>query len=90
MKAETAQLLTQMADDNGNIECAFRESYSGRGMYGKTTSAIVVNRIPVAIYLAALAVDYLETAGREDEIDAFLRDIKDLGWDSMGTYVIIY
>lgn len=90
MKIEVAELLARMADEDGNIDCSVRAGYCARGAFGRETAGVVVDRITSVAYLAALAVDYLHSAGREDEVDELLREVKGLGWDSMGLSVILY
>lgn len=43
MKLETAQAIVQAATDN-KLDVTLRENYSGRGMFGKTTAAVVGSR----------------------------------------------
>ncbi len=42
MYLDTANVLKEIIEDLGE-ECTVREDYSGRGMYGKETSAIVID-----------------------------------------------
>ena len=43
MNKETAQFLVNVTEHCGNQEANLRENYSGRGMYGEKTCAIVVD-----------------------------------------------
>jgi len=60
MDIETKNKVLEIADDNGLDAKEYEGSYSGRGMYGKTTEAIVVNRY---------SLDDLTTALKADDIN---------------------
>jgi hypothetical protein len=46
MTIEQAKFLKRVTEDCGNQECDIRETYSGRGMYGRETVGIVVDSLP--------------------------------------------
>lgn len=86
MKAETADALREAADSMG-LELQVRDDYSGRGMYGKTTHAVVadLNTLFQCIAYAASAVI------KEDDIDDFVHEIGRTHRDSMGrSELVIY
>lgn len=86
MQLDTAVLLSRAAEDVG-VECEVREEYSGRGMFGRTTAALVVESPLVLVGLAALiAGERRYPADLED----FLTNLNNLTWDSMGLSYVVY
>lgn len=87
MKHELAEILT---DELGVlIEIELREIYSGRGMYGDTTSGVVVDSM--TDFLSGLG-DWLDTM-HEDDFDTAKKlgeAIRNVRTDSMGKSIIIY
>ena len=59
MKRETAEAVADRLDSDC-IEYELRHDYSGRGMYGETTSALVVKDPQDVVY----ALGYLKLNGR--------------------------
>lgn len=81
MKAEFAELLAEY-----NSDLNLRESYSGRGMYGRSTAGVVgsINDVFEAI---GEILEY----GDEDEIEIVREGCRDgVRTDSMGLSSIIY
>lgn len=98
MKLETAKALVDTAYDMGHTQedISLREDYSGRGMYGKSTAAVVVDNIA---FLACIAFELgasLESRGGTaiDEIGGAMenisQDLKNLRSDSMGRGYVVY
>lgn len=90
MELATANKLEELIDNMGK-EARVREEYSGRGMYGKTTSGIVVE--DPMIIAQAMANFAMEADGLEldDEDHQFLNDItRGFRTDSMGYDTIVY
>ena len=95
MTKEMAEFLKEASENAGN-ECDIREDYSGRGMYGRETYAIVVNSETHLIsdlvqYMAESVCDTNEgeenqgwCGGQIPDSDGGLRV------DSMGRDVVIY
>lgn len=81
MKIETAEAVKRAADVLG-VDVRIDEAYSGRGMFGRTTAALVGyrNDIETAKVYAAYQIG---TDRNGDAIDAFMDDI-DWKWDSLG------
>ena len=83
MKLETAKLIEKAAEVLG-VKVKIYEDYSGRGMFGRTTTAIVGDQSDItrATMWAAyeLGRDSLEDS---DPIDAFMDDTN-FKWDNMG------
>jgi hypothetical protein len=90
MRQQTAEMLVSAGEDLG-IECRVYEDYSGRGMYGKTTWAIVVPCQLSVVALAARAVQVAMGAGDEGDVDSIIEDVDRLSSDGMGRdSVIVY
>jgi hypothetical protein len=80
MKRELAEVLLQVCP--GDLQ----EEYSGKGMYGKTTTGIVVESVPEFLTAILQNVESLAEAFKEEGIDR----IDAIHWDSLGTSTIIY
>lgn len=94
MLLETAKLIVVAAEDIG-YEIQLRESYSGRGMYGKTTSGIVCDNLGDFVGAVAQAAANLADAETHVEsegmsTDDFISDVSAISTDSMGRSIIIY
>jgi hypothetical protein len=94
MKLALAKFIAQKIEDLTGEEVDIRENYSGRGMYGENTAAIVTNR-PLEIadtmvhaYLDAFPdeIDELQDAMNEEEGP----DFDGFKSDSMGKGYIFY
>jgi hypothetical protein len=84
MTKEQAQFIQKATIACGNQECEIRNDYSGRGMYGQKTHAIVINNVndmfaDIINYIKDCEVPY-------DEIPYF----EDLSTDNMGLDTVIY
>ena len=93
MKLEIAKLIEQAASDMC-LDVGLREGYSGRGMYGEETAALVGSRQDIIAAIASAAVDIGGTQTCHlvpvDGVD-FVAGIQQLKWDSMGkTDVVAY
>lgn len=84
VKLDTAQQIVKAAEFMG-IDAELREDYSGRGMYGKATAAVVIGSwTKFAAAVAQAAVDSLD----HDEVIA---DVEKAKWDNMGrSEMVIY
>lgn len=83
MTKETAELIT---DYSGEIH----EDYSGRGMYGETTTAVVLdseNDFYKAI--AGIFNDCMLDSNMHDA-DLIIQYLKNVKMDNLGTGIIIY
>lgn len=99
MLLETAKLIVASAEDMG-YEIELRESYSGRGMYGKTTVGIVCDSLGDFVGAVAQAAANLadaETRAMHNDVesngmstDDFISDVSAISTDSMGRSMIIY
>lgn len=87
MELEQAQILEETLTMLIDIE--IRKNYSGRGMFGKETSAIVVNSY--SEFIEAIG-DFLADADTEEikTINEIGKLLKNLHTDNMGMSIIIY
>lgn len=83
MQIETAQRLVDAADDLG-FEIRIREEYSGRGMFGGSTTAVVAESSWQVIQAAAHAVAFRNPESEADLIEEFVEDLRELRRDSLG------
>jgi hypothetical protein len=92
MKIEQAKFLQRVTEDQGNQECDIRESYSGRGMYGRETVGIVVDSLP------QLLTDVLNYVNSNIQDDPFMVEwggdevphFNQFSTDNMGRSMILY
>lgn len=88
MKHETAELLANASLHRSTGEIHVFEDYSGRGMFGKRTTAVTypsMKSLMVAIAAAAIAI-----GDDQDEQAGFLADLEHLQTDSMGQGYVAY
>lgn len=91
MKIEIAKLLAKAAETLC-LEAEVREDYSGRGMYGKQTAAIVFDQMGELMAIVAKASQYAaDTTEYEDEegnripdTDDLIEEVQKFRFDSMG------
>ncbi len=82
MRQEVAELLSE---DMGEI----RDDYSGRGMFGKTTHAVVYDSR--GDFESALINAAYEVGARgNDNVEGILGELRNIGTDSMGMGIIVY
>lgn len=84
MEKELAQALVEIITTQLGTEAEVYEGYSGRGMYGETTTGITINHyndLIVAVYLLGC-----EHGQENNEIS---EDLSQLNRDSMGRDSII-
>ena len=86
MELKLAELLTEFCEDIDGGECAVRENYSGRNMFGKATTGIVTNLQPVQI-LGIVLDNIDEIREKMEDLDIGVGNLKQ---DSMGLSLIIY
>jgi hypothetical protein len=80
MNKRLAQIIADEAD--GQVY----EKYSGRGMFGKETTGVVVEdlgKVMSALYSASAHIGELRDEGELDQVEKFR-------WDSMGLDIIVY
>lgn len=87
MKLESAELLVDYLPD-----AEVYEEYSGRGMYGKTTTGIVVPSVLGVISELGQVLEDMAEHGETDDITALSKAMQDVhSIDNMGRdNVIIY
>lgn len=93
MKKELAEKLVEAADSL-NVEASIFYDYSGRRMYGKTTTGIVVNNVFDVSSLGAKVVfdmnnkdNSIET---QNKIEDIISDLKELRSDNLAMQYIVY
>lgn len=96
MKAEVANLILEAADHNG-FEMRLREGYSGRGMFGKTTTGIIYDsQSDLHVCIAAVGVRLGSEEAADPNVDLpvsadmFVEDMRALRFDNMGRSSIVY
>lgn len=88
----TTAKAIEVAAKECDLEVTIREDYSGRGMVGRTTTA-VVSRGSRADFDHALAyAAYLlgKNNASEGEVEAFMADVRTIRCDNLGYDVIAY
>lgn len=86
MKKETADALEQAACQL-DINILNEPNYSGRGMFGNTTCAIVVDNSPIICSLIAYASRHIVSS---DYFDSFLEDMQKMKSDELGNDIVFY
>jgi len=94
MDRELAETLVQALEDEG-YDVSLYESYSGRGMYGKETSGVVLNDCGITEALSAVINNATMFIAEENEPIEFFDlserfDCRGFRQDSMGRGIIIY
>lgn len=93
MQLSTAEALVSAAEDLGVKGVWLRKEYSGRGMYGRHTVAVVVPRAVVLAALGARAVFRMTDPVHGVEPDAtsrFVNELAKLNIDNMGHDWVVY
>lgn len=90
MLKEMAEILKMGADEIAVEDFEIRDDYSGRGMNGETTYAVVATCWQDVTAAAAMAAHY--HVDREHFMSGanFAAGMADLRSDSMGTAIVIY
>lgn len=92
MKLEHAQRIVRAANDIG-LDVTLREDYSGRGMYGKTTTGVVGSQSDIIASIATAAYWLGQDSVQKEDIrdiedvegdEAFLEAMGQLVFDNMG------
>lgn len=87
MKTETAKLITDAAEVMG-IEVEVRDDYSGRGMHGEATVALVFENQTDLLKVTAYAAFEIGRDG--EDADEFIGDL-DFRYDAMGrSSIVVY
>lgn len=86
MELEHAKLIVESLNEIGDAEYEVYENYSGRGMYGETTTAIVVPSV------LKFATDVLRVSNSfvDEDGDCLLCELQNLKSDNLGRDYIIY
>lgn len=88
MTIKAAQFLVNVMENAGETAELY-ENYSGRGMYGKTTTGVTVSH---PLLLITTLIEYIKQMEPESfaEDRKNIPDIETLRWDNMGMDTIIY
>lgn len=86
MTQKVAEFFKNVTESCGNQEIDVRDSYSGRGMFGRTTYGVVVSSVPT---LLADTVQFLkETLADNPQFE--IPDMEDFRTDNMANQTILY
>lgn len=91
MKIEVAKAIVEAANECG-YEMKLREDYSGRGMFGRTTTGIVYDSesdMLKSVALAAIRVKEKESEEGAMTAEEFIDEL-DFSRDNMGYSTIVY
>lgn len=89
MKYQAAKLIYKAAQEN-DYEVELIENYSGRGMFGKTTTGLVLADINVFIRVVAFASKMFVADNDYLFFEDFLNDFLPVKMDSLGNDFIFY
>lgn len=93
MHKQTAKFLKLAAEEAGVDDFRVDEAYSGRGMYGGRTHAVICGPHDVYKLIATAAIrvyeenengDYETEDGERYDVDEFIEDVDHLRRDNMG------
>lgn len=89
MDKRIAEIIVEACEEN-DVEASIYEDYSGRGMYGKTTTGVVVSGSACDVLVAVIQSAHLfcHECCESDE-DALL-NLRSIRQDNMGRDMIIY
>lgn len=92
MNVEQATLLAEALEEAGH-DTSVREEYSGRGMYGKTTAAIVTDASPMLVGYCWRELERREEEGEFDDkvsLPTFTVINMPIRSDNMGLSMVYY
>lgn len=95
MEKDLAEYIVDLFEEHTDYEVEIHEDYSGRGMFGKTTTGVELDEEPARALLklmAELLLDREKINTNADKLRDFLDLIicKNYGEDSMGHDYIFY
>lgn len=89
MELHAAELVKKAADYN-DYDISIYKEYSGRGMFGETTTGLVCSDINVLIKVIAFASKMFTPDDNYLFFEDFLNDLLPVKMDSLGKDVIFY
>lgn len=95
MRLEVTQVLKDAADEIG-LELSLNENYSGRGMIGQTTAAVICASWQALLQVVAIAsIRVYEVDCAQDRVlvdhETFIAELgRQLRSDSMGRDLVVY
>ena len=87
MKNEIAEKIAEAGADNG-LEIRLMSDYSGRGMFGNVTSALVVPDVATFAAAVGLAASQMSLEGQQ--VHDLIEAVKEVQTDSLGHDMIVY
>lgn len=84
MTNELMRALVRAGEDR-LLEIRARPNYSGRGMAGKETAAVVVENLSTLLVAVALAHNHLDT-----DDNGVVEEVQGLRMDNMGHDIVVY
>ncbi len=87
---ETSMNMIIEAAEELALEITAYRDYSGRGMYGKTTCAVVYSTMPNLMEVYSQAIENALEEGKKEELKQLRKDIKSLRTDNLGLSYIAY
>ena len=97
MRKETAKYLLEAAEEIGGLETYLDETYSGRGMYGDNTVALICdcNNKDMFQMISIAAVRIKEDEDSEEGLDSygheeFTEDVGKIRQDNMGRDNLVF
>jgi hypothetical protein len=89
MQQEIAEGIVEGAAVEG-VELRFQPKYSGRGMYGRETTAIVAEDMGSFMVGLARFCGDLDPCEQDREIEETVHEVQALRTDSMGRGIVLY
>ena len=89
MKETYAKAIVEAANDEC-VNASVYENYSGRGMYGETTTGVTLEDDGILPVLTARVALRLSSQNHNLDVDEFIEEIRSLRSDNLGRDVIIY
>lgn len=89
MDTRVAELIIEGAEVDG-VDLRLRDDYSGRGMFGEKTHAIVCDRLNEFLVALATTAGELGLAGKDEDLEQITLACQDLRQDQMGLGIVLY
>lgn len=90
MKEYVAKAIVEAVSEFTDTKITLYENYSGRGMYGKTTHAVVVKDWGVWSRAVAEAAARFATESGTTDYTEFTHEVGRIRWDDFARDIIVY
>jgi len=90
MNEKLAKKLIETAENYDSIELELYENYSGRGMYGETTTGIVCDSFSELMVVGFVLGVYVGEDESCHDDESFALMLETLRWDNLGRRIIFY